>query len=86
MLVEGSSWRPDPEPAPEPAPRRLPRIPWQPFAWFAAFCWLLYGAGAIGGMAGYGLVLLAVAVGSWRLNRYAARWEWGSASDSGAWR
>ena len=87
MFVEGGSWRPDPEPPPEPEPRRsLPHVPWPPFAWFALFCWVLVGAAELGGVLGYGVVLLAVGLGSWGLNRYAARWEWGSAGDSGAWR
>lgn len=87
MFVEGGSWEPDPDPAPEPAPRRsLPHVSWQPFAWFAAFCWVLVGAGALGGFAGYALVVVAVGAGSWGLNRYAERWEWGSPGDSGAWR
>ena len=83
MLVEGSSWEPDPPPQPR---RRLPRPPWRPFAWIAAFLWLLALAGEVGGLAGYGLLLVAVGLGSWRLDRYAARWEWGHAGNSGAWR
>ena len=84
MLVEGSSWKPDP---PEPRRRRpLPRPPWRPFAWLALVLWLLVLAAEVGGLAGYGLVLAAVSLGSWRLDRYAARWEWGHAGNSGAWR
>ncbi len=85
MLVEGSSWNDEP-PEPPPARRPLPRPPWRPFAWIAAFLWLLMLAGEVGGLGGYLLVLLAVAVGSWRLDRWAARWEWGHAGHSGAWR
>ena len=87
MLVEGSSWGPEPDPD-EGSGRRweLPHLPWRPFAWFAAFCWALFAAGQVGGLAGYLLVLAAVALGSWRLDRWAARWEFGSAGDSGAWR
>ena len=59
-----------------PPPRRpLPAIPWRPFAWFAAFCWLLFAAGQVGGLAGYGLLLLAVAVGCWRLDRWMGKWD-----------
>lgn len=84
MLVDGSSWEPDPEP--EPSRRRLPHLPWRPFAWVAAFLWLLVLAGRVGGFAGYALLLFAVGLGSWRLDRWAARWEWGQAGHSGAWR
>ena len=83
MLVEGGSW--EPEPPPERR-RRLPHVPWRPFAWIAAFLWLLYLAGAIGGLPGYAVLLFAVGLGSWRLNRWAERWEWGHAGNSGAWR
>jgi hypothetical protein len=65
---------------PRPA-RPLPHIPWRPFAWVAAFCWLLFAAGQIGGLAGYGLVLLAVSLGSWRLDRWLARQYWGGLSE-----
>lgn len=86
MLVEGSSWGPeDPPPAPR-ARRALPRLPWRPFAWLAAFLWLLWLAGTVGGLAGYGLVLLAVAVGSWRVERWCARFDWAVGGGSGAWR
>jgi len=85
MLVEGSSWRPEPDPEPDRR-TRLPHVPWRPVAWIALFCWVLFAAGEVGGLAGYLLVLLAIALGSWRLDRWASRWELGSASDSGAWR
>ncbi|HEX2086757.1 MAG TPA: hypothetical protein VHF89_13850 [Solirubrobacteraceae bacterium] len=72
---------PDPrEPEPEPAPRRprrLPVVPWRPFAWVAAFCWLLFAAGEVGGLAGYVLLLVAIAVGCWRLDRWLGRLYWG---------
>ena len=69
---------PEPEP-PEPPPRRrrLPVLPWRPFAWFAAFCWLMFVAGAVGGLAGYLLLLIAVGVGCWRVDRWLSRQYWG---------
>ena len=70
----------DPEPEPrEPPPRRsrLPVLPWRPFAWFAAFCWLMFAAGAVGGVAGYLLLLAAVGVGCWRVDRWLSRQYWG---------
>ena len=64
--------------APPPLrPNPLPHVPWRPFAWFAAFCWLLFAAGQIGGLAGYGLVLVAVALGCWRLDRWMSQWDLG---------
>jgi anti-sigma factor RsiW len=57
--------------------RRLPAPPWRPFAWVAAFCWLLFAAGELGGLAGYVVLLVAVGVGAWRLDRWLGRQYWG---------
>jgi hypothetical protein len=68
----------------EDAPRKrrpLPRIPWRPFAWFAAFCWLLFLAGTVGGLAGYVLVLVAVGGGSWRPDRWLSKQYWGGLTE-----
>ena len=68
----------DPEPPPEGrSRRRLPVLPWRPFAWFAVFCWMLVAAGAVGGLPGYVLVLAAISVGCWRVDRWLARQYWG---------
>ncbi|HUR84530.1 MAG TPA: hypothetical protein VMY78_04235 [Solirubrobacteraceae bacterium] len=89
MLIDTRGW--DPEDAGErsdvaaSANRSRPHLPWRPFAWIAAFAWLLVIAGAVGGFAGYGILLLAVALGSWRLERWAAHLEMGRPGDSGAW-
>jgi hypothetical protein len=68
-----------------PSPRRrrrpLPHIPWRPFAWFAAFCWLLFVAGRVDGLAGYAIVLVAIAMGSWRLDRWLSKQYWGGLSE-----
>ena len=72
----------DPEPGPERPPRRpLPHLPWRPFAWFAVFCWLMFLAGQVGGLAGYLLVLLAVGIGGWRLDRWLSKQYWGGLSE-----
>ena len=84
MLIDTREWESDDE-----AERRRPahrHIPWRPFAWIAAFAWLLVIANTVGGFAGYGIFLLAIALGSWRLDRWAAGLEIGHAGDSGAWR
>ncbi|MBW3607381.1 MAG: hypothetical protein KY463_03335 [Actinobacteria bacterium] len=85
MLIDTRGWEPEDE---DDAERRrsLPHVPWRPFAWLAAFLWLLVIAAEVDGFAGYGIVLLAVALGSWRLERWAGHWELGRAGDSGAWR
>jgi hypothetical protein len=66
----------DPEPPP-PKRRSLPAPPWRPFAWVAVFCWLLFAAGAVGGLPGYLMVLVAIALGCWRLDRWLSRQYWG---------
>jgi hypothetical protein len=75
-LVHDRGW--DPPPDDPGGPRRpLPHLPWRPFAWLAAWCWLLFAAGAVGGLAGYLIVLLAVTLGCWRVERWCARQYWG---------
>ncbi len=69
---------PDPEPGDEPRPRRrLPVLPWRPFAWLAVFCWMLFAAGQVGGLAGYLILLGAIAVGCWRVDRWLGKQYWG---------
>ena len=65
------------QPAPPPRRRPLPHVPWRPFAWFATFCWLMYAAGVLGGLAGYVTVLVAVSVGCWRIDRWLSKQYWG---------
>ena len=88
MLIDTRGWDPDHEADGDDRRRRrsLPRVPWRPFAWIAAFLWLLVIAAEVGGFPGYGIVLLAVALGSWRLERWAGSWQLGRVGDSGAWR
>jgi hypothetical protein len=74
LLVHDPSGERDEAPAPR---RRLPHFPWRPLAWFAAFCWLLFAAGAIGGLAGYVLLLAAIALGCWRVDRWLSTLYWG---------
>jgi hypothetical protein len=90
MLVFGLVHGGDPEP-PEPAwespqderPERRAwtwRPPWRPLAWFAAWCWLMALVpvvnGAFGGLAGFGVLMLAFGLACWRLERFCARVYW----------
>lgn len=83
MLIDTRGWEPEDE---REDRRALPHVPWRPFAWIAAFLWLLVIAAEVDGFAGYGILLLAVALGSWRLERWAGHWQMGRPGDSGAWR
>ncbi len=78
-MVVGLVRDPDPGPGaqPPPGPRRVPHLPWRPFAAFALWCWLFVLAGAVDGLAGYALVLVALALGCWRLDRWLGRQYWG---------
>jgi hypothetical protein len=53
---------------------------WRPLAWIAAFCLLLalvpVAEQAFGALAGYAVLLLAVAMGFWRVERWCSRQYW----------
>jgi hypothetical protein len=84
-LVHDGGWEP-PEHArdsPEDQPERHPwtwRLPWRPLAWFAAWCWLMalvpVVSGAFGGLAGFGVLMLAFGLVCWRLERFCSRAYW----------
>jgi len=85
-LVHDGGWEP-PEHAREPPdddpPEHRPwtwRPPWRPLAWFAAWCWLMalvpVVSSAFGGLAGYGLLMLALGLVCWRLERFCRRTYW----------
>jgi hypothetical protein len=79
-LVRGGDWEP-PSEEPPPPRRRPPWLPpWQALAWFAAWCWMLVLARVIdhafGPAPGYAALLLAVALGGWRVDRWCARQYW----------
>lgn len=80
-LVQPPRWEPEGPGDDAPEPRPWPRPPWRPFAWVAAFCWLLFVAGAVGGFPGYLIVLAALALGCWRLDRWLSRQYWGGLSE-----
>jgi hypothetical protein len=82
MLIDTRGWEDE---VGDERGRSLPHVPWRPFAWLAALLWLFVIAGEVDGFAGYSIFLIAIALGSWRLERWAARLESGRAGDSGAW-
>jgi hypothetical protein len=82
-LVHGGGWDPSDGQPPEDEGERQPwtwRLPWRPLAWFAAWCWLMALVpvvnSAFGGLAGFGVLMLAFALGAWRLDRFCARQYW----------
>ena len=83
-LVHDSGWEPSGWEEPEDdAGRRSDwswRLPWRPLAWFAVWCWLMALVpivnDAFGALAGYGVLMLAVALALWRLDRLCARGYW----------
>lgn len=84
LVNGGGSDRPDGWDAPEdergPGHRWTWRLPWRPLAWFAAWCWLMalvpIVTSAAGGLAGFGVLMLAFGLACWRLERFCARQYW----------
>jgi hypothetical protein len=85
-LVRGDGWDPPDdgweshEDADEPRRPWSWRAPWRPLAWFAVWCWIMalvpVVSSAAGGLAGFGLLMLAVALPAWRLERFCRRQYW----------
>jgi hypothetical protein len=86
-LVHGDGWDPPEEPwepGEDDLPERRPwtwHLPWRPFAWLAVWCWLMalvpIVTSAAGGLAGFGVLMLAIGLACWRLERFCARQYWG---------
>jgi len=83
-LVRGGEWEPPDEP-PAPRPRRPWRPPWRALGGFALWCSLFVIAGvvdhAVGSVAAYCVLLLAVAIGGRKLDRWCARQHWSGLRD-----
>ena len=85
-LVQGDGWQPPEggwEPSEDDLPERRPwtwRLPWRPFAGLAAWCWLMalvpVVSDAAGGLAGFGMLMLAIGLACWRLERFCQRQYW----------
>ena len=80
-LVRSSDWEPPPPPEPPERPRgRSWRVPWRALAWVALW-WALLAAvpladHLLGALGGYGVLLLAVTLALWRLDRWCSRQYW----------
>jgi hypothetical protein len=79
LLLQDRSWEPPDEEQP-PRPIRRWQLPWRPLAWFAVWCWLMALVpivdSAFGNLAGYGVLLAAIALVLWRLDRLCRRLNW----------
>jgi hypothetical protein len=73
------AWEPSEDAPPEHQPWTW-RLPWRSLAWFAVWCWLMALVpvvnGAFGGLAGFGVLMLAFALVCWRLERICRRTYW----------
>jgi hypothetical protein len=78
-LVRGNEWRP-PDGPPEPPRGPTWRVPWRPVAWLVVVCVLMalvpVAGHAFGGLVGYAVLLLAVGLGLWQVERWCDRQYW----------
>jgi hypothetical protein len=83
-LISDPDWKPDgwdlPEEEPEPRGRRTWRIPLRPVLWLAVW-WSLMAvvpvvSHAFGALAGFGVLMFALGLGLWRLERWCSRQYW----------
>ena len=95
-LVHGDGWEPpgdgwEPGPPEDEIPGKREwkwdwrRLPWRTLAWLGLWAFLmaivpLVGS-TFGGLAGFGVLMLAVALAFWRLERFCARQYWGGLRD-----
>lgn len=86
-LVHGSGWEPPErgwEPPEDEAPKRREwdwhMVPWRSLAWLALWCALMaivpFVSSTLGGLAGFAVLMAAVALAFWRLERFCARQYW----------
>ncbi len=86
-LVHGSGWEP-PESGSEPSEDAIRKrrgldwhmVPWRALAWLALWCGLMaivpFVSSTFGGLAGFGVLMAAVGLAFWRLERFCARQYW----------
>jgi hypothetical protein len=88
-LVHSNGWE-APERGPEPPEDDLPArkrfefdwhmVPWRSLPWLALWCVLMaivpFVSSNFGGLAAFGVLMAAVALALWRLERFCARQYW----------
>jgi hypothetical protein len=77
--------RHEPPEDPPLRPERSWRLPWRPLAWLAVWCWLMalvpVVSDNVGPLAGYGVLMAAVALVIWRFERWCAHQHWSGLRD-----
>lgn len=79
-LIHDGGWEsPDDEPE-QPRPNRKWNLPWRTLVWIAVWFWLMalvpVASSAFGGLAGFFVLLAAVVLLFWRLERWCAKQYW----------
>jgi hypothetical protein len=81
----GREPRREPPEDPPPSPERSWHLPWRPLAWLAAWCWLMalvpVVSTDIAPVAGYGVLVAAIALAFWRAERWCAHQYWSGLRD-----
>jgi hypothetical protein len=79
LLLHDRGWDAPFDEEPDRPPRHW-HLPWRPLAWFALWCWLMALVPIVGrlvsNLAAYGVLLLAIALVLWRLDRLCHRLNW----------
>jgi apolipoprotein N-acyltransferase len=78
-LVHSRGWEP-PDDQPEPPRRRAWDVPWRALVWVAVWLWLLalvpYAEDLLGPLAGYAVLMAAIGLAFWRVERWCSRQYW----------
>lgn len=80
LLLQDRNWEPPANEEEPPRPSRRWHLPWRPLTWFAVWCWLMalvpIVGSAVSNVAAYGVLLAAIVLGVWRIDRFCQRFSW----------